>query len=98
MTDTPDTYLLDAIADLPAITRRSLKISAAEQRDEAAARGEHQLATVYNGLACAAADAEDHERQTMRNLTEQISSVRALTAAELAGIEFDDDTSEEPPC
>ena len=97
MTDTPDTYLLDAIADLPAITRHSLKVAATEMRDAAGGRGAHQLATVYSALACAAADAEDHERQTMRDLADQLSAVRPLTAEELAEVHFDDEP-QDPPC
>ena len=97
MTDTPDTYLLDAIADLPAITRHSLKVAAIEMRDAAGGRGAHQLATVYSALACAAADAEDLERQTMRHLADQLSAVRPLTAEELAGVHFDDEP-QDPTC
>ena len=80
-----------------------VRIAETQARRNVAAGHEYaESAEQYNRLLIALADVRE-EREAVRREIEDLTGppspiVRALTAEELAEIEFDDDTPEEPSC
>jgi hypothetical protein len=63
----PGEDIVTALADL-GDRRAAFKVATAERRDECVERGDHTMAAVWQGIAVAIAEIEDHERATLAAL------------------------------